>query len=243
MKPETRSLLYVAIAGAVGGLTSWLLQWLAGLAPFQRPAFEGIPALIVVGGVAAVFGVYLLANSDLKQMPHTLAFALLCGVFWQPIFEAARLYIQHSTTQYDAAQQQAGTAKLPAEIASADPATVKNKIESTTNATTELLSKLPNVQDPDLKRQVVEQSNQAVEVVSKAADKAPDATVANLQKIGETAAQNGQPDVANHVLMKLDAMKAQNPTIAPQADQAKAGIVKSEEKRLGPLGSAIKSQK
>jgi hypothetical protein len=243
MKPETRSLLYVAIAGAVGGLTSWLLQWLAGLAPFQRPAFEGILALIVVGGVAAVFGVYLLANSDLKQMNHTLAFALLCGVFWQPVFEAARLYIQHSTTQYDAAQQQTKTGDLASALPNADPATVKNKMENTTNTTTELLSKLPNVQDSDLRSKVVEQSNQAVEVVSKAADKAPDATVANLQKIGETAAQNGQPEVANHVLMKLDALKAQNPTIAPQADQARAGIVKSEEKRLGPLGSAIRSQK
>ena len=79
MKPEAKSLLYVAIAGAVGGFTSWLLQWLAGLAPFQKPASEGIPALIVVGGVAAVFGVYLLANSNIRELPHTLAFALLCG--------------------------------------------------------------------------------------------------------------------------------------------------------------------
>lgn len=91
MKPETRTLLFVAIAGAVGGFTSWLLQWLAGLAPFQKPASLGIPALIVVGGVAAIFGVYLIANSNIKELPHTLVFALLCGVFWQPIFDAALL--------------------------------------------------------------------------------------------------------------------------------------------------------
>jgi hypothetical protein len=140
-------------------------------------------------------------------------------------------------------QQQTETAKLPDVIANADPATVKDKIESTTNTTTELLSKLPTVQDADLKSKVVEQSNQAVDVVSKAADKAPAATVANLQKIGETAVQNGQPEVASHVLMKLDTLKAQNPAIAPEADKASAGIVKSAEIRLGPLGSALKSQK
>jgi hypothetical protein len=243
MKPEARSLLYVAIAGAVGGFTSWLLQWLAGLAPFQKPASEGIPALIVVGGVAAVFGVYLLANSDIKQLPHTLAFALLCGVFWQPIFDAAKLYVQHSTTQIEASQQQTDTQKLAAVVASADPATVKNKIENTTNTTTELLSKLPTEQDADLKRKVVEQSNQAVEQVSRAADKAPDATVANLQKIGETAVQNGQPEVASNVLVKLNTLKAQNPAMAPATDKASAKIIKSAEARLGPLGSAIRSQK
>src|SRR5579859_2406692 len=112
MKPEMRSLLFVAVAGAVGGFTSWLLQWLAGLAPFQKPASLGIPALIVVGGVAAVFGVYLIANSDIKELPHTLAFALLCGVFWQPIFDAAKLYIQHSVTERQGSQQQSMTQNL-----------------------------------------------------------------------------------------------------------------------------------
>jgi hypothetical protein len=243
MKIETRSLMYVAIAGSVGGLTSWLLQWLAGLSPFQKPAFQGIPALIIVGGVAAVFGVYLLANSDLKQLPHTLAFALLCGVFWQPIFEAAKLYVQHSTTQRDASQQETDTKALAAVVASSDPATVKDKMENTTRTTTELLSKLPTEQDADLKRKVVEQSNQAVELVSKGADKAPDATVANLQKIGETAVQNGQPEVASNVLATLNTLKAQNPAIAPEADKASEKIVKSAEVRLGPLGSAIRSRK
>jgi hypothetical protein len=243
MKIEVRSLFYVAIAGAVGGLTSWLLQWLAGIAPFQKPASEGIPALIIVGGVAAVFGVYLLANSDLKQLPHTLAFALLCGVFWQPIFDAAKLYVQHSTTQREASQQQIQTEALAAVVASGDPATVKSKIENTTNTTTELLAKLPTVQDADLKSKVVEQSNQAVELVSKAADKDPGATVANLQKIGETAVQNGQPEVASNVLLKLNTLKAQNPAMAAEADKASNKIVKSAEVRLGPLGNAIRSQK
>jgi membrane associated rhomboid family serine protease len=94
-----RPLLYVMIAGAVGGLTSWLLQWLAGLTPFQKPAIFGIPALVVVGAVAAVLGVYLIANSDTTELRHTLAFALVCGVFWQPVFDAAKLYVTHSVTE------------------------------------------------------------------------------------------------------------------------------------------------
>ena len=241
MKPEAKSLLYVAIAGAVGGFTSWLLQWLAGLAPFQKPASQGIPALIVVGGVAAVFGVYLLANSNIRELPHTLAFALLCGVFWQPIFDAAKLYVQHSTTQRQASQQQSQTQDLAAAVAGGDEAAVKNKLDDTTNATTDVLSKLPTEQDADLKRKVVEQSNQAVEMVGKGADKAPEATVANLQKIGETAVQSGQPEVASNVLIKLNTLKAQNPAIGPAADKASDKIVKSAQVKLGPLGTAIKS--
>jgi hypothetical protein len=243
MKPEMRSLLSVAVAGAVGGFTSWLLQWLAGLAPFQKPASLGIPALIVVGGVAAVFGVYLIANSDIKELPHTLAFALLCGVFWQPIFDASKLYIQHSVSVRQGSQQQNMTQNLAAVVASGNENAVKTKLDETTNATTEVLSSLSTVQDSELKQKLVEQSNQAVDQVSKASDKAPDATVENLQRIGEAAVQSGQPEVAGRVLSKLNAIKAQNPALAPNVEKANERIVKGAELKLGTLGTAIKSQR
>jgi len=243
MKPEMRSLLFVAVAGAVGGFTSWLLQWLAGLAPFQKPASLGIPALIVVGGVAAVFGVYLIANSDIKELPHTLAFALLCGVFWQPIFDAAKLYIQHSVTERQGSQQQSMTQNLATVVASGDQNAVKTKLDETANATTEVLSGLSTVQDSELKQKLVEQSNQAVDQVSKASDKAPDATVENLQRIGEAAVQSGQTEVAGHVLSKLNALKAQNPALAPNIEKANDRIVKGAELKLGTLGSAIRTQR
>ena len=243
MKPEMRSLLLVAVAGAVGGFTSWLLQWLAGLAPFQKPASLGIPALIVVGGVAAVFGVYLIANSNIKELPHTLAFALLCGVFWQPIFDASKLYIQHSVSVRQGSQQQNMTQNLAAVVASGNENAVKTKLDETTNATTEVLSSLSTVQDSELKQKLVEQSNQAVDQVSKASDKAPDATVENLQRIGEAAIQSGQPEVAGRVLSKLNAIKAQNPALAPNVEKANERIVKGAELKLGTLGTAIKSQR
>ena len=243
MKPEMRSLLLVAVAGAVGGFTSWLLQWLAGLAPFQKPASLGIPALIVVGGVAAVFGVYLIANSNIKELPHTLAFALLCGVFWQPIFDASKLYIQHSVSVRQGSQQQNMTQNLAAVVASGNENAVKTKLDETTNATTEVLSSLSTVQDRELKQKLVEQSNEAVDQVSKASDKAPDATVENLQRIGEAAVQSGQPEVAGRVLSKLNAIKAQNPALAPNVEKANERIVKGAELKLGTLGTAIKSQR
>ncbi|HZR29733.1 MAG TPA: hypothetical protein VFA71_13220 [Terriglobales bacterium] len=243
MKPEIRSLLFVAIAGAVGGFTSWLLQWLAGLAPFQKPASLGIPALIIVGGVAAIFGVYLIANSDIKELPHTLAFALLCGVFWQPIFDAAKLYVQHSVTVRQGSEQQSMTQNLAAVVASGDQNTVKTKLDETANATTEVLSSLSTVQDRELKQKLVQQSNEAVDQVSKASDKAPDTTVESLQKIGEAAVQSGQPELAGRVLSKLNAIKIQNPALAPNIEKANERIVKGAELKLGTLGTAIRTQR
>ena len=79
-------------AGAFGGLTSWCLQTLAALKPFGLPARAAIPALIVVGAASALIGVYLIANSDTKETRHTLAFALVCGIFWQPVLKSAQLY-------------------------------------------------------------------------------------------------------------------------------------------------------
>jgi hypothetical protein len=233
-----RPLLYVMIAGAVGGLTSWLLQWRAGLTPFQKPAIFGIPALVVVGAVAAVLGVYLIANSDTTELRHTLAFALVCGIFWQPVFDAAKLYVTHSVTEHQASAQAQANDTLSASAKVQDPAGIKSKVADVAAITAQVLGRAPSVQDTDLKDKVVAQSNQSIEAIGKASDKAPQQAIQSLQAIGEAAVQSGQTDVARPALGQLSTIEAQNPSVAVEARATQQQIYGVGQMRLDKLKSS-----
>ncbi len=244
MKAQLRPLLLVAVAGAIGGLTSWLLQWLAGLTPFQKPASLGIPALVIVGSVAAVFGVYMMANSNTKELPHTLAFALVCGVFWQPVFDATKLYAANSFTEHQASQQSDVVQALTKTVATDNGSGVQDKVNQATTVTTDVLTKLPSVHNEQLRQKIVSQTNQTVDVIGDASVKAPEASIANLEKIGQVAAQNGQTEVASHVLAKLNSIKGRDPALALQTNRATETIAASTELKMGKgLSTAIKARR
>ena len=232
---KLRPLLYVMVAGAVGGLTSWLLQWLAGLTPFQKPAIFGIPALIVVGAVAAVAGVYLIANSDTKELLHTLAFALVCGVFWQPVLDAAELYVSHSVTEHQASVQAQTNENLSSFSKAENPTAVKTKVSDAAAITTQLLDRAPAVQDPNLKKKVIGQSNQTIQAIGQASDKAPQQAIQSLQEIGEAAVRSGQSDVARSAILQLNDIEKKNPSLAPEAQQAQQKLYGVAQRRVDTL--------
>ena len=87
MNPTIKEALWVAGAGAIGGLLGVLASFVlkqsfpAGLAV----AFAAGP---VLGGGAGLIGVYLVANSDRKELIRCLVFAMVCGIAWKPVFDA-----------------------------------------------------------------------------------------------------------------------------------------------------------
>src|SRR5947207_15766651 len=96
-KGQVSQALYVALAGAIGGLLFWMLGRYAGTATFAGWKWYGqIPALMFLGSMAGLFGVYLLTASSLNSM-RTYIFAIVCGVVWQPIINSAMQSVVNAT--------------------------------------------------------------------------------------------------------------------------------------------------
>ena len=230
---------YVFAAGALGGLASWCVQLLIGAAPYNKPVFIVVPSLLVVGGIAALFGVYLLANSDTEQLIRTLAFAVACGVFWQPVIDSARTFVSQTATAGETANLQTSSQEL-GQMASSNDGNLQPKVAETGKRTTDLLQKVQALSDPALKANVVAESTRAVDQIDAASTKAPESSVTALQDIGVAAIKNGQTNVAKHVLLKLERIAARDPKVADQAKAASATIMTAAQQPAEDLHAAQK---
>jgi len=229
----------VFAAGALGGLASWCVQWLIGATPYDKPLYGVIPSLIVVGGLAAIFGVYLLANSDTDQVTRTLVFAVACGVFWQPVIDSARNFVSQTSAASQAASLQTASQEL-GQLAASNDGSVQPKVVETSRRTADLLQKLPGLADPDLKAKVVAETMRAVDQIDAASAKAPDTSVNALQEIGVAAVKNGQITVARHVLRRLDDIAARDPKVADQAKAATSSIISAAQQPAQELSTTQK---
>lgn len=88
---------HVLAAGAVGGALSWIFAVTIGVPPFLAQWWQAVPATMALGSGAAFVGVYLLASPDTTQMPRCLAFALICGFAWKPVWDGGTALVDRST--------------------------------------------------------------------------------------------------------------------------------------------------
>src|SRR5215831_13005122 len=96
-KPDVERLLFVALAGAAGGALFWLLAAWSGTTTFGAWPWEGqLAALMFIGSISGLFGVYLLTSSNLNSM-RTYVFAIVCGLVWQPIINSARQSVNNAS--------------------------------------------------------------------------------------------------------------------------------------------------
>jgi len=159
MKPETKQLVGVLIAGAIGGFLSWVYSVATGHHP-PLPWYGWIPSSVALGVGASFLGVYLLANSDLqgtKSFFRGIAFAGMCGFAWKPIYDAGGALVE-DTIQKKAEQRALSRAEDAAGLASSLPQTpqaeLPAKISETKKAAMELLDKLPEVHDREARQKV-----------------------------------------------------------------------------------------
>lgn len=88
--------LHVLGVGAIGGALSWVFAVTIGVPPVLSHWWLAVPAAMLLGAGAAYIGVYLLASSDTAQVHRCLAFALLCGVAWKPVWDAGTALVDQS---------------------------------------------------------------------------------------------------------------------------------------------------
>ncbi len=144
------SFLLVVLSGAVGGMVYWVLQAATGIAPFGFRWYGSVPAALLVGGVAAVLGVYLLANSDTTsraQLIHTLSFALVCGITWSTVIAGAKQQVISATgvARADTAQDKA--ASLQNALKNGNRTEVSAKVSDTAAAAAQAVQSLPSTTD------------------------------------------------------------------------------------------------
>ena len=216
----------VASLGGGGGFIAWVLQESTGghLLPWKW--FAAVPAAMLLGAGAAGVGVYVLAKTDLKQVGNALFFALLCGVFFDPVWRAGSDFIGGTVAQAKASSAAAETAtaadQLDKSVNSASKEQVKAEVTTTTDAATNLLRQAARVPDESLRRDLQRKSARAVDSIALAAPKAPAASIENLERIGLEAKQTGQSNVTVRVLDSLHRieMSTTDPQIQRQAQEA-----------------------
>src|SRR4029077_14497361 len=139
--------LWIAFCGAVGGILFWVLGKWSGTATFSYWKWYGqILALAFLGGIAALFGVFLLTDSNLNAL-KTYIFAIVCGVVWQPIINTAIKSYSNVGVTRQVAQVSNQTQQLQNTADHGSAEEVQSAVKSTVPAVTQALKQFPDVQD------------------------------------------------------------------------------------------------
>jgi len=231
------SSIRVVLSGMIGGLVFWVLMRITGVQPLGLNWYAGVPASLLFGGVAGFLGVYMLANSDTSQGPkikHTFAFALVCGIVWSPVIDTAKQTVLSAVAAKNAGSAKDSAKALDHAVAGGSSAAVEQQIAKTAQTTSDAVMSLSSVTNFEVKRKVQSDSQDAVGALVGASQKAPDASVTALFKIGKEAAATGNPTVTKSVLDGLQRVQTMSPASAVKAQAARQEIITglaAEERR------------
>lgn len=228
---DVRQFLFVVVAGVAGGVLFWLLgAW------SEQPTFSGWPvygqilALMFIGSMAALFGVYLLTASNLNAM-RTYVFAIVCGLVWQPIINSAKQSVVSATASRQASLVSSQTDQLKSAASHGDSQQVSNAVTTAVPAVTRAITALADVQNVAKKQQIVDGSKAAIEALEDASAKAPQPSIQGLQNIGITASQANQTDVGIHAIQSLHtiAMRTQKQEVLKDSQNSINAIAQNSK--------------
>src|SRR5882724_4135364 len=202
-KGQVSQALYVALAGAVGGLLFWMLGKYSGTVTFAGwPWFGQIPALMFLGAMAGLFGVYLLTSSSLNSM-RTYIFAIVCGVVWQPIINTAMQSVVNATATKHVEEVSTQAEQLKSSADKGSIADVTIRVNATVPAVTQAIQQLPDVQDAGKKQEIVDSSQKAISALEVAANKAPNSSIDGIKQVGIAASTGNHTTVSIHAVQSL----------------------------------------
>jgi len=227
---DVKQFLFVVVAGVAGGVLFWLLGAWSGQPTFSGwPVYGQILALMFIGSMAALFGVYLLTASNLNAM-RTYVFAIVCGLVWQPIINSAKQSVVSATASRQASLVSSQADQLKSAASHGDQQQVSNAVTTTVPAVTQAITALADVQNVAKKQQIVDGSKAAIEALEDASAKAPQPSIQGIQNIGITAGQANQTDVGIHAIQSLHAiaMHAQ-PDVLKQSQESINAIAQNSK--------------
>ena len=236
---DTAGIRLVLIAGAIGGFTSWVFGLVV-----RDPIAGGIwalPTAMVLGAFAAGISVYVLTNTDTSACARTIFFAVLCGFVWKPVCDAGKAFIQQTIQhEHDASVEASGSKalELATGLPATSPALQPTKLEEIHDLAVAALDALPQVNSPKTRQDVEAKVASALKFVGEVAPQHPQVASRVIQSVGETAARNQSPKVANEAAASLENLASTNRAFALSHLQLKTNILNTVSTRYR-LRSAI----
>lgn len=195
----------ITIAGAVGGLLSWLISQTSG----GLDSNWGLTlATAVLGGfVAGGVGVYVIASTDTSKLMRAIFFAALCGLSWQPVLETGKSLVNKAGAANSVSQNSKEAENAIAKTTGHDPST--QDIQTLVNSTAKVADKLTAVSDTGLQHDARMTALQAITHLKTLAVKNPEQAVNGLEEIGKRASASGSINLKSAVLEQLRAISSE----------------------------------
>ena len=193
---DWREVSALIIAGGIGGFLAWVSAGFIGSSMPFGPILA-IPGSIVLGMGAAIIGVYLIAHSDTRLFMRCLAFAMMCGFCWKPIYDAGSAAIAQSIGKARAAEQTEALAGLSAAqtaLASTPAGQVNVAMANLSDAAARLVN---SVNEGDAASRVVAEVKlrEMIAAISGRASEAPVTAAETLARVGAISLASDLPQI------------------------------------------------
>lgn len=208
--PRDRWTMFAAVLawGAFGGISSYAYAAIRG-DDLRLGLASGVPAYMLIGSVAAMVGVYILARTahyTTSERIHCLAFAALCGLFWAPILEAGRDFVEKRVVEERVADARASIAdleRLASNLEGVRSDTLQAQIDETTSSVLDLLTSEQRLQ-ARIKADSTSTVVAALESLNQVAEARPDVAVSAISTI-ESSLREGPPFFGRPVVPEVAA--------------------------------------
>ncbi len=205
---NTRQALTIVGGGAVGGGLSWLFTIAGGGHLGNLSTLPAILTSIVLGAGAGFIGVYVVANSDRRDLVRCLAFAVLCGFAWRVVYEGGESMLSKRQFGSEAAAGSARTESLAQEVTTNTAAPTQAKVVALAAASSDSLNAASKAGDPQAKEKAAQASAKALDALATTTQPEAAESVAH---IATAAVLNDQPALA---LRAVNNLKSGPPTAA-----------------------------
>jgi hypothetical protein len=190
-------------AGAFGGALSWLWSITLGAPLKLQPTVAAI-ASIILGAGASVIGVYLIANTDRKDIGRALAFAILCGFSWQIVYEAGSSTLDRRDARADVQQASSSVQENARELTTAPEAKKTEVVQDLVGNATVLLQASEHADSEEANKAAVTGAISALNAIENSSTGAtPPNTTTAVEQIATTALESGHEEVAKRAIATL----------------------------------------
>lgn len=192
-------------AGAFGGLLSWIWTITLGVELDRLSRGIAVLACVLLGAGAAVIGIYVVAKTDRRDLPHALGFAVLCGFSWQLVYETGLSTIQRHDARKEI-EQRASSAAGAAQAVASTTAPPEVKAQAVGNLAADAAAVLESSKQAGSKEAEEKATDVAVtalDALGKSETAAPEKTATAVEQIGEAAIDAGHVEVAEKAVETL----------------------------------------
>ena len=215
---NSKEFFSITIAGAVGGLLTWLISQTSG--GLDSNWYLTLPTGVLGGFIAAGVGVYLIANTDTSKLTRAIFFAALCGMSWQPILETGKNLVSKATINKSVADAANEIDKKVSNTTGQTASTAD--IQALVSSTAKVADKLPSVSDPGLQSNARMTAINAIKHLKFLVPQNPDQAVNGLQEIGRRASASGSINLKSEAIEQLRQISSEPQQGSAQAKAAEA---------------------